>query len=155
VKSKKPRIALISIWFEPKNGVAVNRMMAFHKYLSKDFEIVVYTHGVNGQKVSESKNINYFKIPAFFDKIKHKSSDSKVLHKTKTALNIIVNKLPFSPFSNWQKKVSKQLALDHKKQPFDVILSSFSPIEPHLIAFDFKKNFPDVKWVADMRDWNE
>jgi hypothetical protein len=40
----------------------------------------------------------------------------------------------------------------HKINPFDCIISSFSPQEAHLVAIEFKKKFPSIPWIADMRD---
>ena len=40
----------------------------------------------------------------------------------------------------------------HENKTFDLIISSFSPEEAHLVAINFKKIFPAVPWIADMRD---
>lgn len=149
----RKRIALISVWFPPKNGVAVNRMKAFAEYLGEDYELEVYTEGDSlTTKNEDFGTIHYIPISSFWKKIKHKNGENKLIHKFKSALKIISIRLKVSEYSKWKKKMFTQIKACHEEKPFDVIISSFGPVEPHEIAFDVKKMFQDLVWIADMRD---
>lgn len=148
----KERIALVTVYFPPQQGVAVNRMSAFAKYLSEDYEVEVFTLGKENITVSDKQLIHYNATPAIFDKVQHKQSDSKVLHHFKTLLNIIMIYLGISKYRSWSKKSRKQLLKRHQENPFDVVISSFAPVEAHEVAFLLKKDHPSVFWIADMRD---
>lgn len=149
----KKRIALITTWFPPQNGVAVNRMAAFAKYLSSDFEVDVYTIGNEDRDELKDFGTVYTRSShSFLDRIKHKSTDSRLKHHAKTILNILSIKLNLSTKSAWKKKVINLLKENHEKRNYHVLLSSFSPVEPHDIAFSVKSKFPELIWVADMRD---
>lgn len=149
----KKRIALITTWFPPQNGVAVNRMSAFAKYLSNVYDVDVYTLGKENKiKKEDFGTVYYCFNPSILDRIKHKSTDSKLKHHTKTVLNIVSIKLNLSALNVWKKQVTKLLKENHKKKNYDILISSFSPVEPHDIAFSIKSEFNNLIWVADMRD---
>ena len=70
----KVRIALITVWFQPNNGVAVNRMNTFANYLGKDFNLEVFTLGKENKTIStDFGKVHYLKTNRFWDKIKHKT----------------------------------------------------------------------------------
>lgn len=149
----KKRIALITTWFSPNNGVAVNRMNAFAKYLGNDFDVEVFTQGEKEwSKNTDFGAVHYLTSKSFRSAIKHKSSDNKILHYFKTALNIFANKLNISTYSKWKQKVGVLFEKIHQSNKFDLIISSYAPVEPHEIAFQLKKKFPELFWLADMRD---
>ena len=149
----KKRIALITTWFPPNNGVAVNRMNAFVNYLSNDFDITVFTEGKSEEiKKNDWGEVYYSTIPSFFSKIKHTSTDLKWLHHIKTIFNILIHHLRISSYKKWKFKTIEKFLKVHQDKPFDLVLSSFSPIEPHEVALAVKKKFPNLVWIADMRD---
>lgn len=150
---KKARIALITTWFPPKTGVAVNRMLAFAKYLSNDFEVEVFTEGTkNESKRNEYFTVHYLSSHSVLNKLKHQSSDSWLRHQFISAINVAKGMIGYSTLKSWSKDTLHLLNEKHYQNRFDVIISSFSPIEPHTIAIHFKKQNPGVLWVADMRD---
>ena len=57
-----------------------------------------------------------------------------------------------NPMRPWTKAVIAKIEKEHLKEPFKVILSSYSPKEPHEVALALKSSFPELFWVADMRD---
>ncbi len=148
----KERIALLTVYFPPQQGVAVNRMSAFAKYLSDDYDVEVFTLGNDNTTLKDSQLIHYNAAPRIFDRIQHKQSDGKVMHHVKTLINIIMIYLGISKYRSWSKKCRKQLLKRHQENPFDVVISSFAPVEAHEVAFLLKKNHPSVFWIADMRD---
>lgn len=151
--AEKKRIAIISTWFPPKNGVAVNRMHAFAKYLSDDYEIEVFTEGVTTLTVEGEKFlIHYLSSDSVLNKLKHKTNDGRVRHNLISLVNVTKGVLGYSSLKKWTKKVAAKLETQHEKKRFDLIISSYAPTEPHSVAVMFKKKNTNVVWIADMRD---
>ncbi len=148
------RLALITTWFPPKAGVAVNRMRAFGNYLSEDFQVHVFCDGLETKTevISQNLIVHYVQSKNFLDKLKSNPSDSKIVHNIKTALKILATKIWTQPLKKWKKDLSRKLNEIHSNSSFDAIVSSYAPKEPHEIALKFKKENPGVKWIADMRD---
>lgn len=153
-KILKKRIAIITTWFPPQKGVATNRMEAFAKYLSEEFEVEVF--GLNNQKSeivwNENVLVHYNSSNTLFDKLKSNQSDGKWKHKLKTLFRVILMKLSSNPLEKWRKSTKVDLVNRHKLSPFDFVISSYAPIEPHLIAAEIVQEFSSLIWVADMRD---
>ena len=149
----KLRVALVTVWYPPNNSIAVNRMKAFVKYLKADFDIHVYTSGPESKtEIQEGVQVSYFKESSFWELVKHNDKDSKVSHHLKSLINVVMSKLNVSKWKNWEKHISSLLIKDNKKTPFDIVISSFAPVEAHNCAFNLKKNNPSIKWITDMRD---
>jgi hypothetical protein len=54
--------------------------------------------------------------------------------------------------SKWKKVTLNKIIAVHESTPFDLIISSYAPAECHEVALNFKKQFSQIPWVADMRD---
>jgi glycosyltransferase involved in cell wall biosynthesis len=148
------RIALITTWYPPINGIAVNRMNAFVNYLSEEFQLEVFCLGEENKTIKKSENIliHYSTSNKIFDPLKSKPTDKKWIHNTKTVLRILTKYVIKNPMSKWLKMTTNQLIKRHQDNKFDLIMSSFSPAEAHLVAINFKRLFSGVHWIADMRD---
>ncbi len=144
---------MVTAWFPPTNGVAVNRMKSFAKYLREDHVVDVFTLGET-DKVQESAegSVYYLASNSILQAIKHRSGDTKLIHHGKTVLNVLANKLELSELSEWKKRVIASIETAHEATPYDIVLSSYAPLEAHDIALAFKKKYPSLKWIADMRD---
>lgn len=152
--SQTKRVALVTTWFPPKQSVATNRMLAFAEYLSEDFEITVFALDDNTHSIqwSEFIQVNYIQSKSLFDLIRSNPKDSKLKHKFKTGLRVLLSKFVSNPLMKWQKGVSAALEIKHQENPFDLVISSYAPQEAHLAALHFIKKNKTVKWIADMRD---
>jgi glycosyltransferase involved in cell wall biosynthesis len=149
----KHRIAIVTTWFPPNTGVAVNRMEAFAKYLGDDFDLEVFTIGSATETVEKNGyRVHYFCTASFWDRFKHNSSDRKFIHNLKSVVQLIRHRLGASSYNRWKKWCINQLEKRHSDQPFQVVISSYAPSEPHEVVSEFKDNHKEVKWVADMRD---
>jgi len=150
----RKRIALITTWYPPISSVATLRMDAFTKYLSEDFDVVVYTLGdtISLAGLNDFIQVNRFPSHILLSKLKSNTNDSKLAHQIKTALRIIAGKIIRKPLKQWVNKAFDKLVTDHAERPFDCIISSFAPQEAHEVAIQFKKAFPNIPWIADMRD---
>jgi len=148
------RIALITTWFPPQQSVATNRMLAFVEYLSADFELEVFCLDATNHQVKWNDNVtvHYSTSSTLFEKLKDLQSDGPLLHKIKVGTRIILSKVIKNPLIKWQKASANKLIERHKIDNFDLIISSFSPQEAHLVAIEFCKQFSTIPWIADMRD---
>lgn len=154
--STKKHIVLITTWFPPIQGVAVNRMVAFAKYLDKSkFDVTVLTlhqkaaleqEEMFGCKIIRLANNRFFKLPQF------SSADKKIKHYLKVAWKLSLLKTQKDVYSSWRKKVIVELNQLHKKQRVHLVISSFSPETAHVIACEFCEENSTVRWIADMRD---
>jgi glycosyltransferase involved in cell wall biosynthesis len=152
--SANKRIALITSLFPPQQSVATNRMLAFAEYLSLTNEVEVFAFHPEEKTIEWNENtlVHYSANGRLTEQLKHKQSDGVVLHTFKVGTRILLTKFMNHPFGKWQKSTLAKLKDRHTVKPFDCLISSFSPHEAHLVAIDFKKEFPDVPWIADMRD---
>jgi hypothetical protein len=152
--STPKRIALVTTWYTPIQSVASLRMNAFAEYLSESNEVVVYTlsDSKNEIEVDNQITIHRFTSSKLLGVLKSNTSDSKMKHKFKTAMRLLVSIFIRKPLNNWLKKVIDQLEKDHNQNNFDCIISSFAPTEAHEVALEIKKRHPSIFWIADMRD---
>jgi glycosyltransferase involved in cell wall biosynthesis len=152
--AEKKHIALITTWFPPQHGVAANRMTAFAEYLGPDYELEIFCLGEERGPVNWNglANVHYSPGSRLLDLLKSSRRDGRLKHNLKTLLRVVVGKFVRNPLNGWRLKTVEKLVDRHRVRPFDVVISSFSPQEAHLAALDFCKAFPDVRWIADMRD---
>jgi hypothetical protein len=153
--TQKRHIVLLTTWFPPLQSVAVNRMLAFVKYLNHDvFDITVITIGTDTVygKGSEAGAVVYRVKPKAAWKPSFKSSDSKLVHYLKAGWRKLRMRFVKDEDQYWTKEAAVQLTAVHREKPVDVIISSFSPVAPHLVALEFIRQHEDVKWIVDMRD---
>lgn len=154
MQNKKRHIVIITTWFPPKIGVAVNRMHSFAKYLSKEkYHISVITTSENTTTIPIMDDVSVFRIPnKQFFKPPHFNNDNFLTHKLKVLWKVFINKVYHNDLKGWTKESLIKLNEIHSKNRIDVIISSFSPVASHLIALEFIKQHPSTKWIADMRD---
>ncbi len=152
----RKHIVIVTTWFPPLKGVAVNRMSAFVKYLNAStFKISVITLQENDAAIAKTLNgatiyrLNNNSVLSVF---KEEPGEPKFLHYLKVAWNVLLSKLKPLEFLKWKGLAVKELIRLHSSEPIDLIISSYSPAETHLAAIEFCKKFPSVKWIADMRD---
>jgi glycosyltransferase involved in cell wall biosynthesis len=152
--STNKHIALITTWFPPQQSVATNRMLAFAEFLSLNHEVDVFAL-LQEQKTikwSDRVTVHYASNGVISERLKDKQSDGYLLHLFKVGTRKLLNVFVKNPLRKWQKSTLAQLNIIHESKPFDCIISSFSPEDAHLIAINFKKAYPHIPWIADMRD---
>jgi glycosyltransferase involved in cell wall biosynthesis len=151
---EKKRIALITTWFPPHYGVATNRMLAFAEYLSDTYEVEVFAldEHVHEHLWKNSIRVHYASPNRLFSRLKSNRNDGRIVHHFKTLLRVLLSKVVSNPLRKWQQLATQQLMKRHEEQAFDVLISSFSPHEAHLVALAFCRQFPGIPWIADMRD---
>lgn len=151
--SRKKHIALITTWFPPKSGVAVNRMRAFATYLSTCFDVEVFTEGKSPADLPDiDYQAHFTDAGTWLSRLKHRPDDSTIRHHLISAINVAKGAAGYSGLNKWVGHTLRKLEMRHMEVPFDVVISSYAPVEAHRVGMEFKKRFPGVKWIADMRD---
>jgi len=152
----KIHVILLSVYFPPILSVASNRMIAFAKYLDKDkFNVSVvalYSDGSENIELPENIKVYYVKNSQFFKLATFKVHSPYFIHKLKALWNKIIISLNIHEYSSWQKGASKKLREIIKPNSRTVVLSSFPVEAPLYIALNIKKEFPEIKIIADLRD---
>ncbi len=134
--------------------MATNRMLSFVEFLSDEYDISVFCLGEKKERQTFNEEVPVFYSPQnkLNTLVKHSPMDNALVHKMKTAGNILLASFLNKPLQKWQQGAFKDLVAEHKKNPFQAVISSHAPHEAHVVAIDFKKEFPDIPWIADMRD---
>lgn len=170
------RVLIITYYWPPSGGAGVQRWLKFVKYLCEfGWEPIVYT-AENGEMpvidLSLEKDIPknttvlktkiwepYSVYKAFIGKKQNEKINSSFLTESKKPgitekISVWIRGNFFIPDARkfWIKPSVNYLTEYLKKNPVDVIISSGPPHSMHLIALGIKKNFSNVKWVADFRD---
>ena len=154
---KKKHLVLVTTWFPPTNGVAVNRMDAFVKYFDKskmDVSVITLKKDVASLSFEKMYDADVYRLSnnSFFKLAEFNKGHSRLTHIAKVAWNYFVRTISKYPLSNWMKQVNKQLLQLHKEKPIDIVLTSSAPTESHLSVFSFLETHPTIKWIADCRD---
>ena len=154
---KKKHLVLVTTWFPPTNGVAVNRMDAFVKYFDKsklDVSVITLKKEVYSLSYEKMYDADVYRLSnnSFFKLAEFNKGHSRLTHIAKVAWNYFVRTISKYPLSNWMKQVNKQLLHLHEQKPIDIVLTSSAPIESHLSVFSFLATNPTIKWIADCRD---
>jgi len=150
----KKNILIISIYYPPIQSIASNRIHSFAKYLDKDkYNVYVHTLAVQNLQTDE-ENIVVHRVqnsvllkPLLFIK-----RTNKLLHYSKVIYNKFVNYFSKDEYSGWIRDSLATLPALIKENNIDVMLSTYAPTAPHSVALELKKEFPHLKWIADMRD---
>jgi hypothetical protein len=153
--SNKKHIALVTTWFPPQMGVATNRMLAFAQYLSETFEVTVFALAEKDEIVSTffpDVTVQYTKATSWQTALEDKTEDGKWVHRMKVGTRLLLRQLLPEALSQWKKVTLKKLISVHEAKAFDLIISSYAPAECHEIALNFKNQFSQIPWIADMRD---
>lgn len=152
----KKHIVLVTSWYPPLQSVAVNRMTAFVNYLDKNkFSISVITTGtpeIHGETNEDAIQVFRIKPKSGFWKPKFNTADSKLIHYSKVARNVMYHRLFSHTDKDWIKSAVNRLNELHGKRKIDLVISSFSPVEPHLASLEFCNGQSQVRWIVDMRD---
>ena len=151
----KKNILIISIYYPPIQSIASNRIYSFAKYLNRDnYNVFVHTLDEGKSFTNDLKDVSVSRVKnsAFFKPLTFPLRTNKVVHYSKVIYNKIVNKFTKNIYQSWIDESYELLKLKIQEEKIDLMLSSFSPDASHLLALKLKKEFPHLKWMADMRD---
>ncbi|MCB1148754.1 MAG: glycosyltransferase [Chlamydiia bacterium] len=150
------KILLITRYFPPLEGIATLRMRAFaERWADCGHKVTVLTtsKAVEGDYAYpgiEVHPVSYFDPITFIggEQPSSGSGNSYLKRLYRTRLN---ERMPHRT-DFWTSQAKKALA---RFDGFDLIVSSYGPYTPHLVALEAKRRF-NCAWVADFRDlWCE
>jgi glycosyltransferase involved in cell wall biosynthesis len=170
------KVIILTYYWPPAGGAGVQRWLKFVKYLGEfGWEPVVYT-ALNGEmpvidhslEKDVPANLEVIKTPiwepySIYKKIIGRKKDDRINasflsenKKTGTAekISVWIRGNFFIPDARrfWIKPSIKYLSDYIQKNNIKHIISSGPPHSMHMIALGLKKEFPDLKWIADFRD---
>lgn len=154
---KKLHIVIVTVWFPPRIGVAVNRMQAFAQYLygaGMKVSVIALQDSTDISSMEDLNGITVIRVPnkVVFKRAKFFPGEPKIKHLLKVGWNLFSARINPLQESGWMNEVIRELSILHDNNEIDLIISSFSPAEAHLAALNFLERNPKVKWIADMRD---
>lgn len=176
--NKTKKILIITYYWPPSGGPGVQRWLKFAKYLP-DFgwKPVIYTPEnpsyplidetllteiPKGIEMVKTKIWEPYQIAEFFGKSNKKFKagqfDVGKNQSWKSKLSIWIRGNFFIPDARifWVKPSVKFLKKYLKENNIETIVTTGPPHSLHLIGLGLKKEFPDLKWIADFRDpWTE
>ena len=175
---KQKRILIITYYWPPSGGPGVQRWLKFVKYLPEfgwkptifipenpSYPIIDETLEKEVSKdleIIKTKIWEPYQIAEFFgkDNKKFKAGQFDVgkNQSWKSKLSIWVRGNFFIPDARvfWVKPSVEFLKKYLKENHFDAFVTTGPPHSLHLIGLELKKNFPNLKWIADFRDpWTE
>lgn len=172
------RVLIISYYWPPAGGPGVQRWLKFTKYLPEfgwkptvfipenpSYPIVddsLQKDVSSETEIIKTKIWEPYHLAEIFgkDNKKFKSGqfDVRKNQSWKSRLSIWVRGNFFIPDARvfWVKPSVKYLKKYLSEQRFDALVTTGPPHSMHLIGLELKKEFPDLKWIADFRDpWTE
>lgn len=148
-------ILLISYFYPPSGGPAVQRNLKLTKYLSKlNCKVNVLTTDIGSYKVIDKalekeipKEVNVHRIKFWdYNKLFGKN---KILNKFLALINVILN-LPDNKVF-WNKKLYKKLDEIIISEKIDTVIISIPPYSTALLSKRIKKKF-NIQVIIDYRD---
>lgn len=152
----KIHVVLLTVYFPPILSVASNRMIAFAKYLDKEkFDVSVVTLStdrIESTELCKNCKVYYIKNSQFLKLATFKKHRNYLVHKLKATWNKIIIATNIPEYSAWQKDAYKKLKeiIDPNSQT--VVIASFPVEAPLEVAIKLKLEFPQLKFIADLRD---
>ncbi len=150
----KKNILIISIYYPPIQSIASNRIYSFTKYLDKE-KYNIFVHTLGDENFIENENsieIQRVKNNILFKPLLFKKRTNKLMHYSKVVYNKLVKYLFEDEYRGWIAESLQNLSKFIKEKNIDIIISTYAPTAPHIVALELKKEFPSLKWIADMRD---
>ena len=147
-------ILIISNFFTPTIHIASFRIEAFAKYFSKAGHTVTIVTEGGCDKIEMWNNcsVHYLRDSMLLMQMNFKDDDSFLMHKLKSAFNLVFNFIFLDKKVFWKKRAEKYIEKLFNLNPYDVILTSYGPHAPLQIALHLKRKKYIFKWIIDMRD---
>ena len=172
------KVLIITYYWPPSGGAGVQRWLKFSKYLPDfDWEPIILTVDdklasypqKDASLVSEASNIKTYRTKTFelyslYTSLKKNkeipyggfSNEQEPNFVQKTARFVRGNFFIPDPRKGWNKYAiakAKELIEEHN---IEVIITTSPPHSTQLIGLSLKKQFPNIKWIADLRDpWTD
>jgi glycosyltransferase involved in cell wall biosynthesis len=169
------KVLIISYFYPPSNLTAANRPYYWAKYLAENGEEVtvitrpwsenqgsfsdIHQQVIQSDKITVSHEdkvrvIRMKEHDSFLRKMRNNSIIKRCrLSSFFTFLDIIIRN--FFPSTSEFKFFEQVAQKENEKDNYDVLLISGGPHHQFYIGNRIKRQYPDIKWIADYRDeWN-
>ena len=148
------KILIINNRFYPINMIGAFRIEAFAKYFQQaGHSVTVVTDGeADEMKLWSGCNVYYVKDPLITLSYRERCVKEGKKWVLRRIANGLLVRLTADGKFIWRWKAYKKAASLCEANSFDVVLSSFDPLAPHIIAYKLRKNGYKFYWIADMRD---
>ncbi|MFT6814182.1 MAG: glycosyltransferase involved in cell wall biosynthesis [Sphingobacteriales bacterium] len=169
------KVLIITYYWPPAGGVAVQRWLKFVKYLPElgwkpivfhpenpDYPISDSSLAKDIPKEAEFIKLKIFEPFAWYKRFLGLSQDQKIQQNLtgidadnwKQNIAMWVRANVFIPDARcfWINPSYRRLNKYLQDNPVDWIVSNGTPHSTHLIALKLKKKHPHIKWLADFRD---
>lgn len=154
-RSAYKKILIVSCISTDKQS-AFQRVNGFVSYLTEfghEVEVVALKSS-NGAPFSDFMDVPVHSVSneGYVGYFSLTGKDCFVIHKVKAAFNLLLNMTGFERYKKWKVEADSVVRSLLLNNDFDVVISSYAPEAAHEVMLRLKSNFPDVKWIADMRD---
>ncbi|MDX5348234.1 MAG: glycosyltransferase family 4 protein [Hymenobacteraceae bacterium] len=180
VKNKSAiKVLIVTYYWPPSGGAGVQRCLKFVKHLPEfGIEPTVVTVKEDEASYPVIDNSLQQDVPDNVRVIRTSTTEPFEYYKKLTGKK----EIPFGGFANdknesftqkifkflrgnlfipdprvgWNRHALKAIKKLLKEEQFDAVITSSPPHSTQLIGLKLKKKFPDLKWIADMRDpWTD
>ena len=149
-------ILFITTMYPPIQSIATNRMVSFVKYIDKQkYQIFVITIETEEKTTEDFEGVTVYRLTdnSFLRRFGLTKKMSRVARLAKVGYNaLVVGSLPQMEMYDWRRKAEEVADILMQNEGIDLVFSSFGPASAHQVAMWFKKKYPHVPWIADMRD---
>lgn len=172
------KVLIISYYWPPSGGAGVQRWLKFVKYLPQEgIEPIVLTihpefaaypvldesfkKDINPElKIHKTKATDYYKLYSVFKRNKQvphggippKSKSFKIRLSLALRNHFFIP----DPRIGWNKYAFKKAMEIIQKESIKTVITTSPPHSTQLIGLKVKKAFPNINWVADLRDpWTD
>lgn len=149
---RKKKLLLISYFFPPINNIAARRWASMIREIETDFEVFVFSAGVENV-TDEEEGTNIFRFGSISNYVEKVEENKRGILHTLISRHFTHQIRSFDhTYKSWYLKYRKQMDVLFQEIRPDVLLTTFGPIGPSLLGKFFKRKYPSIFWVADLRD---
>jgi glycosyltransferase involved in cell wall biosynthesis len=144
------KILVIADCFWPRNAISSFRINAFARYLRQaGHSVTVITLGDREEVATwEGCEVHYLEnVPVFLN-------DRFRWYRglVRRGINMILSRATMDYLFFWRRRALREARKLFDSKGFDVVLSSYMPLSPHLVAMQLRRDGYKFRWIADMRD---
>lgn len=147
-------ILIISNYFFPNNRIASFRMNAFAKYFHEaGHKVTIVTEGCCDSTTSwEGCEVHYLKDPVISDSQYRQYIKSRRKWNPRYILYSLECRMMLDEKRLWRVRAQKCVKKLLDSRNYDVVLSSYGKLSPHMISLSMRRKGYKFYWIADMRD---
>lgn len=147
-------ILIISNFFFPKNAIASFRVNAFARYFHEaGHEVTVVTEGNCDSTIFwKGCKVHYLKDPVNTDQQSRQCAQFRRKWSLRRIVNGLEWRLTLDKKRIWRIRAQKCVKMLLSKKKYDIVMTTYPRLSPHMIALSMRKKGYQFYWIADMRD---